>query len=189
MTTKVQSSYFFFELVKRLSPAYLLVGAIVVVYVYLMQFVDHSIGLVPYAVVFFALFKSLFFTFVTFRQINNSIQECHSFGRLLWVFSMLVFLIIFSFATDFTCLSAANTDSFQGRNIIVNDEGLSESLFKYFYFSIVTFASVGYGDIVPITIFSRLLVILEIIQSFVLIVFGLSNINHIHTTVKTSIAK
>jgi voltage-gated potassium channel Kch len=102
---------------------------------------------------------------------------------------MLVFLIIFSFATDFTCLSAANTDSFQGRNIIVNDEGLSESLFKYFYFSIVTFASVGYGDIVPITIFSRLLVILEIIQSFVLIVFGLSNINHIHTTVKTSIAK
>ncbi len=60
----------------------------------------------------------------------------------------------------------------------------AEKLFEYFYLSVVTFASIGYGDLVPVTVPARLLVILEIGQSFVMVVFGLSNINNINTTIK-----
>lgn len=183
MTTKVQSSHFLLELAKRVSSAYLLVGVIVVVYLYMMQFVDHALSWVPYLVVFFAATKTLYFTFFTFKKLNKSVEECHSFTQLLWIFGTLVFLIIFSFAADYACLSFANASSFKEYSLATNSSQF-EKLFEYFYFSIVTFASVGYGDIVPITVFSKVLVIIEIGQSFVLIVFGLSNINNIHTLIK-----
>ena len=183
MTNKIESIYFSKQLFNRVSPGLLLVIIIAVIYIYFMKFLDHSLSWVPYVVVLFALLKTIYFTFSTFRQVNKSIRQCHSFMQLLWVFGILVFLIIFSFAADFTCLSAANATSFlelkTSRNL-----SYSGHLFGYFYFSVVTFASIGYGDIVPVTVPARLIVILEIAQSFVMVVFGLSNINNIHTTFK-----
>ncbi|HCR52943.1 MAG TPA: ion transporter [Cytophagales bacterium] len=183
MTPKVQSSHFLLGLAKGVSSAYLLVGAIVVVYLYLMQFVNHELSWIPYLVVFFTITKVFFFTFFTFKKLNKSIEECHSFAQLLWIFGSLVFLIIFSFAADYACLSFTNPNSFKEYSM-AGDVGAFEKLFEYFYFSMVTFASVGYGDIVPTTVFSKVLVIIEIAQSFVLIVFGLSNVNNIHTLIK-----
>ncbi len=183
MTDKIKSIYFSKQLFNHVSPGVLLVAIVAVIYVYFMKFLDHSLSWIPYLVVLFALLKTIYFTFSTFRQVNKSIRQCHSFMQLLCVFGILVFLIIFSFAADFTCLSAANNGSFQQLKMPGN---LSHSgqLFGYFYFSVVTFASIGYGDIVPVTIPARLIVILEIAQSFVMVVFGLSNINNIHTTFK-----
>ena len=134
--------------------------------------------------VLFALIKTIYFTFFTFKQVNKSIRQCHSFGQLLWIFGLLVLLIIFSYAADYSCIAAANTGSFQGFNTSDN-MGYLSFLFEFFYFSVVTFAAIGYGDIVPLTYPARILVIMEIAQSFVLIVFGLSNINNIHTKIKT----
>ena len=57
-------------------------------------------------------------------------------------------------------------------------------LFDLFYFSLVTFASIGYGDIFPTTTLAKILVMMEVGQSFVLVVFGLSNINNIQTRTK-----
>lgn len=156
---------------------------ITLVYIYLMQFLDHNLFWIPYLVIILALVKTIYFTFFTFRQVNKSIKQCHSFSQLLWVFGLLMFLIIFSFAADFTCLAAAHPGSFKGAKMTVT---YAEKLFEYFYLSVVTFASIGYGDLVPVTVPARLLVILEIGQSFVMVVFGLSNINNIHTTIKNT---
>ncbi|WP_339790104.1 ion channel [uncultured Imperialibacter sp.] len=184
MVNKIDYDSFLKQLIKRLSPAVILVALVAIVYVYLMQFVDHKISWVPYLVVLFALTKTIYFTFFTFKQVNKSIRQCHSFGQLLWIFGLLVLLIIFSYAADYSCIAAANTGSFQGFNTSDN-MGYLSFLFEFFYFSVVTFAAIGYGDIVPLTYPARILVIMEIAQSFVLIVFGLSNINNIHTKIKT----
>jgi|TARA_R110002050_G_C8931069_1_gene511995 hypothetical protein len=184
MVYKIDYDSFLKQLIKRLSPAVILVALVVIVYVYLMQFVDHKISWVPYLMVLFALIKTIYFTFFTFKQVNKSIRQCHSFGQLLWIFGLLVLLIIFSYAADYSCIAAANTGSFQGFNTSDN-MGYLSFLFEFFYFSVVTFAAIGYGDIVPLTYPARILVIMEIAQSFVLIVFGLSNINNIHTKIKT----
>lgn len=182
MRGEARSVYFFFRnLWQQISHTVVLLVLIALVYIYLMQFLDHNLRWIPYLVLSFALIKSIYFTFFTFRQVNKSIKLCHSFGQLLWVFGLLVFLIIFSFAADFTCLEAAHPGSFKGTEMTAT---YAEKLFEYFYFSVVTFASIGYGDIVPASVPARLLVILEIGQSFVMIVFGLSNINNIHTTIK-----
>ncbi|MEQ9439893.1 MAG: ion channel [Cyclobacteriaceae bacterium] len=184
MVYKIDYDSFLKQLIKRLSPAVILVALVAIVYVYLMQFVDHKISWVPYLVVLFALIKTIYFTFFTFKQVNKSIRQCHSFGQLLWIFGLLVLLIIFSYAADYSCIAAANTGSFQGFNTS-DSMGYLSFLFEFFYFSVVTFAAIGYGDIVPLTYPARILVIMEIAQSFVLIVFGLSNINNIHTKIKT----
>ena len=183
MTFKTQTRFFLRNLLKRISPSLILVALVAVIYIYLMQFVEHDQNWVPYLVVLFALIKTIYFTFFTFRQVNKSIKQCHSFGQLLWVFGLLVVLIIFSYAADFSCMAAANPASFQGLKTSGSLGNLSV-LFELFYFSVVTFAAIGYGDIVPLTTPAKLLVIMEIGQSFMVIVFGLSNINNIHTTFK-----
>lgn len=185
MVNKSKSAYsFWWHLWEQIRHTVFLLVLIALVYIYLMQFLDHDLPWIPYLVISLALIKTIYFTFFTFRQVNKSIKQCHSFGQLLWVFGLLVFLIIFSFAADFTCLSAAHAGSFKGTEMAVSFT-YTEKLFEYFYFSVVTFASIGYGDLVPVTVPARLLVILEIGQSFVMIVFGLSNINNIHTSIKS----
>ncbi len=182
MVNNSKSFYsFMWHLWEQMRHTVVLLALIALVYIYLMQFLDHDLPWIPYLVISLALIKTIYFTFFTFKQVNKSIKQCHSFGRLLWVFGLLVFLIIFSFAADFTCLSAAYPGSFKGTQMAVT---YTDKLFEYFYFSVVTFASIGYGDLVPVTMPARLLVILEIGQSFMMVVFGLSNINNIHTTIK-----
>ena len=183
MTFKTQTGFFLKQLLQRISPSLILVALVAVVYIYLMQFVEHDLVWISYLVVLLALIKTIYFTFFTFKQVNKSVKQCHSFGQLLWIFGLLVVLIIFSYAADFSCIAAANADSFQGLKTSGN-LGYLSVLFEFFYFSVVTFASIGYGDIVPLTTPAKLLVIMEIGQSFVLVVFGLSNVNNIHTSIK-----
>ncbi|MEQ9220257.1 MAG: potassium channel family protein [Cyclobacteriaceae bacterium] len=178
------SQNFLKQLLKHLRPAIVLVAFIAIGYIYLMRFVDHELSWVPFLVIFLAFVKTGYFTFFTFRQVNESIRQCHSFGQLLWIFGLLVILIVFSYAADFTCMMAADSSSFQGFTTTENFNYF-EHLFETFYFSIVTFAGIGYGDIVPVTIPSKILVIMEIGQSFMMIVFGLSNINNLRTTIRT----
>ncbi len=170
--------YFPQKLIRRMSTTIIFVGVVFLLYVFLMQRIGHTQPWIPYLVVLFATLKALFFTFYTFKQLNRSIRICHSLSQLLWTFGFLVFLIVFSFATDFNCLSAFDSNAFsQTENPIVINYW--RRLFDHFYFSLVTFASIGYGDIVPTSVFAKILVVMEIGQSFVLVIFGLSNINNI----------
>jgi hypothetical protein len=176
-------THFLVSYFRQISPALLLVVGIAVAYVYFMQFVDHRLSWVPYLVLLLAFFKTLYFTFFTFRQVNKSIRLCHSFRQLLSVFGILIVLIIFSFAADYTCLNAANSNSFKGLETTAGF-GYLDHLFELFYYSVVTFASVGYGDVAPLSTPAKLITIIEIGQSFVMVIFGLSNINNIHIKTK-----
>lgn len=51
--------------------------------------------------------------------------------------------------------------------------------FEYLYMSTITFSSVGYGDIVPMTVLAKLIVMLEVALRFFVLVFGIANINQI----------
>lgn len=153
----------------------MVVGLVFMVYVYLMQFVDHTLRWIPILVVFLALSKVIFFTVYSFTQINKLITHRHSASSLVWIFGLTIFIMIFSFASDYACLAGFDKSAF----IFGSEPSFWRLLFEAFYFSMVTFASIGYGDIVPVTMLAKILVMIEIGQSFLLIVFGLSNINNI----------
>lgn len=179
MVDKLEAKTFFARMAKWMSSAYLVIGLIFALNIFLMRFVDHSQIWLVYLIVFLALTKSCYFTVFTLRQVKRSIEQCHSFAKLLWVFGMLILMVIVSFAIDFSCLDAVDGNSFQ-MGTGNKDGGLLQGLFSFFYFSVVTFASVGYGDMVPLTVPAKVLVILEIGHSFILIVFGITNIKNIH---------
>ncbi|NME82535.1 potassium channel family protein [Clostridium sp. SM-530-WT-3G] len=104
-------------------------------------------------------------------------------------FCRYIVLYIVSFAIIFTMLMAIDTThTYMGQqlNIEIGDqlnfsnsimyEGVNSILqimTNGIYFSIITFSTIGYGDIVPKNIIAKIIVILEIIGMFYLMYIGL----------------
>lgn len=125
-----------------------------------------------------ALVKTAFIVRLTFLQLTKIIGESHQLTHVLTLFSVLIILIILSFSADYHALYILNSENFKATTIF-RDSFLLQ-FFEFFYFSLITFSSVGYGDIVSVTISGKILVIMEVFLSFLVLVFGIANINRIH---------
>ena len=149
-----------------------------ILYVVLMSMVDHKSLPFHIIIVTAALSKTIVITMTTLKRLSKLIKICHSLERLLWVFGLIIIISIFSFATDYACLFQFSHSTFEG----VPDYSNSYfyNLYHFFYFSVITFSTVGYGDIIPTSDVARFVVMLEIFLSFFLIVFALANIKKIH---------
>ena len=132
----------------------------------------------PVLVVGLAFVKTIFIVRLTFLQLSKIIGESHQLTHVLTLFAVLIVLIILSFSADYLALYGLNSENFKSATSI-NGSFLLE-FFEFTYFSLITFSSVGFGDIVPLTISGKLLVIMEVFLSFFVLVFGIANINRIH---------
>ena len=128
--------------------------------------VDSDSIFLPFLIVSLAFFKTIFIVRLTFTQLSKIIGESHQLTHILTLFGILIILIVLSFSADYQALYILNSANLQ--------------FFEFLYFSFITFSSVGYGDIVPISISGKLIVILEVVLSFFVLVFGIANINRIH---------
>jgi hypothetical protein len=81
-----------------------------------------------------------------------------SMGR--WFFTSVVTIILFA-------ILFAVIDVFQDDKII--DTFSAGHWFDYFYYSIVTFTTLGYGDILPITMLQKIAVSIEVIVGYVML--------------------
>ena len=132
----------------------------------------------PVLVVGLAFVKTIFIVRLTFLQLSKIIGESHQLTHVLTLFAVLIILITLSFSADYLALYGLNSENFKSATSI-NGSFLLE-FFEFTYFSLITFSSVGFGDIVPLTISGKLLVIMEVFLSFFVLVFGIANINRIH---------
>ncbi|HBT10417.1 MULTISPECIES: potassium channel family protein [Leeuwenhoekiella] len=132
----------------------------------------------PILVVGLAFVKTIFIVRLTFLQLSKIIGESHQLTHVLTLFAVLIILITLSFSADYLALYGLNSENFKSATSI-NGSFLLE-FFEFTYFSLITFSSVGFGDIVPLTISGKLLVIMEVFLSFLVLVFGIANINRIH---------
>lgn len=129
-----------------------------------------------------ALIKTFFIVRLTFNQLGKIIGQSHLLSHVLVLFALLIGLIVLSFATDYTALFLVDSCNFE----LTLSHGNSKPVlfFEFLYFSLITFSSVGFGDIVPIAFSSKLLVMLKVVLSFFVLVFGIANINRIHVNNK-----
>jgi hypothetical protein len=175
---KIREKSFYKLLFGRTALPVLTIIGIAVIYVLSMSLIDHRSFPFHIIIASAALIKTILITATTLKQLSKMIEICHSIKQLLWVFGAILFISIFSFATDYTCLSLFNNMAFEG--VPVHSNSYISSLYHFFYFSVVTFSNVGYGDITPVSVVAKFVVMLEIFLSFFLIVFALANIKKIH---------
>lgn len=129
-----------------------------------------------------ALLETILIVRLTCNQLSKVIGQSHLLSYVLILFGILIGLIVISFATDYVALYLMDSNNFE-TTLQLGDSTLI-IFFEFLYFSLITFLSVGFGDIVPIAFSSKLLVMLEVVLSFFVLVFGLANINRIHVNNK-----
>ena len=120
--------------------------------------------LIPIISQYYWIIFSFFCIFFYFRKIWDAIP--YESPKFAWTRALLAyFIIIYFFAEIYFSVSKANPRAFS----------TEMSPFDYFYFSIVTMATVGYGDIVPVSIWAKFLVCCQIIigTAYSLLIFGM----------------
>ncbi|MEZ7496991.1 ion channel [Leeuwenhoekiella aequorea] len=135
---------------------------------------------VSYAIIILlalTLLKIGFIIALSFNQLMKIISQSHLLSHVLVLFGYLIMLIVFSFAIDYTALQFVDAIHFKMNNSIGNN--VQSVFFDLSYFSLITFSSVGYGDIVPISLPAKTLVVLEVVLRFFVLVFGIANVNRI----------
>lgn len=123
------------------------------------------------------IIKSVSIVALAFNQLTKIIGQSHLLSHILVLFGLLITIIVFSFAVDFTALHLLDNQSF--KIYIQNNQTFCTLFFNYLYMSTITFSSVGFGDITPVSALAKLAVMMEIGLRFFVLVFGIANINHI----------
>lgn len=175
---KIHNVSFYKLLIGKTVWLVLTIIGVALLYVFLMSFIDHQSRLIPNIILVLAIIKTILIASATIIQMSKLIKLCHSFERLFWIFGLLISVCVFSFATDYTCLFQFDQSSFEG--IVGNSKTYIHNLYQFLYFSIITFSSVGYGDIAPLSGVARSVAMLEIFLSYLIIVFALANIKNMH---------
>jgi hypothetical protein len=139
---------------------------------------DSDSVFLSFLIVGLALVKTVFIVRLTFIQLSKIIGESHQLTHVLTLFSVLIILIILSFSADYQALYIMSSENFKSTTLL--NSSFSLQFFEFLYFSLITFSSVGFGDVVPLTVAGKLLVMMEVFLSFLVLVFGIANINRIH---------
>jgi hypothetical protein len=128
-----------------------------------------------------AVAKSVYFAMHSIRKIEDASEHNITYNKFIEVILVNISVIVLSFAVDFTCLFLISKWSFAG---MVNQTTIFNLFFDFIYFSALTFATVGFGDIIPISSCAKILVLMEVLLSFFTIIIVISNFAHVKESVK-----
>ncbi len=119
-----------------------------------------------------AFMKCFYFVEHSFRKIEEASINDISYNRFIAIILTNVLLIVMSFAVDYACLELIQPGSFKGLNITNN---MWENVFDFGYFSISSFTTVAYGDIIPLTKSAKALTILQVSVAYLTTIIIISN--------------
>lgn len=167
---------FYRQLFVKALPTIILVSILGLFVVGLPQIMSNILWIK--VVVVLAMIKSFFIVRLSFNQLSKIIGQSHLLSHVLVLFGLLITLIVLSFALDYLAIYLFDNESFKIGKI--GHDSTFALLFEFLYFSLITFSSVGFGDVVPLSIEGKILTMLEIVLRFFVLVFGIANINRIH---------
>ncbi|HEA31165.1 MAG TPA: two pore domain potassium channel family protein [Leeuwenhoekiella sp.] len=167
---------FYKQLFSKAWPTIAIILGLAILSLWIVPRFRDSIWL-SWSILVFAFVKTYFIVRLSFDQLMKIIGQSHLLSHILVLFGLLISMIIISFAFDFTSLQFFAPQNFK----FSHKMGVTgiKIFFDYLYFSTITFSSVGYGDIIPMSVLAKTLVMLEVGLRFFVLVFGIANINQI----------
>jgi hypothetical protein len=125
--------------------------------------------------------KSVYFIVHSFRKIEQATELNLTYNKFLIIIMTNILLIVVSFAVDYSCLQEIDPRSFSGFNMT---QPLSGVIFDLSYFSMLSFTSVAYGDIVPVTKAAKMLTLLEVGVAYITTIIIISNFVQIKESIE-----
>jgi hypothetical protein len=119
-----------------------------------------------------ALAKCIYFIEHSFRKIEEASINDISYNRFIVIILTNVLLIVVSFAADYFCLELIQPGSFKG---LTTMESTWDNIFDFSYFSLLSFTTVAYGDILPMTKAAKALTVLEVGVAYLTTIIIISN--------------
>lgn len=116
---------------------------------------------------------------LSLTSIFNNIIKGVEYHIYLAYIIISIFIFIFSFGIDFFMIYQIDNQSFSG---IENYNSNIAVLFKFFYLSALFFTMLGVMDILPVSTFAELYVLLEALASYISFIFFLSNFSNLRKT-------
>ena len=121
-------------------------------------------------IIFFTLAFYFMFFLIAFESIAEaSATKRSNISAVMRICESIIVTLIF-FSILYLYIYKVDPSSFKGN---VGDTYFSQFI-SFLYFSTITFSTIGYGDIYPVTILSRGAVIMEVIYQFVVIILVIS---------------
>lgn len=118
------------------------------------------------------ILKCSYFIMVSYHKILEASVKNTAYYKFILFMSINIFVIIISFAIDYFCLIEIDPTCLKGINLHTS---LPEKFFDCFYFSLLNFSFFGYGDIMPATIPSKTILMIETLISYLSIIIVLSD--------------
>lgn len=168
---------FKFSIFKPIPALVLYISYIIILQV-LKTYIDESLG---YAILIWM--GSLFYIYLviySFKSIFKAGKKNISTGKAVFNIVISALAGVIFFAVNYFYIYQLSSRNFIGSI----GENPIEIFISFLYFSFATFATVGFGDIVPISTLAKILCIFEIIYSFFIIVIFFSGFDKIKNGLK-----
>lgn len=123
-------------------------------------------------ILFLALSKSIYFIFESLWNLHAAALTNQTLHSFLMVVAYNMFEATVSFGLDFDVLETVQPNSLSG---IDPNLGSYEVFFDCIFFSLLNFSFFGFGEIMPETVPSKMLVMLEVFLAFMTVIFILSD--------------
>jgi hypothetical protein len=128
--------------------------------------------------------KSFYFVEHSFRKIEEASVKNLTYNKFLIIIMTNILLIVVSFAVDFSCIQKIDHRSFSGLSL---DKSFTDAIFDLSYFSMLSFTSVAYGDIVPVSKAAKILTLLEVGVAYITTIIIISNFVQIKESIEEKI--
>jgi len=147
---------------------------------YLSRTEEIGTGTYIFMMVTFSIFYLSYYLMFVFEKVMEfSKGEKDYFHMILEVVSIIVCIIVF-FGMAYQYIYSFDKNSFSG---FIGDS-FSTKLISFQYFSFISFTTIGYGDILPVSNLARIFAIIEGIFYFILIIFIVSSIGILRDSLK-----
>lgn len=136
--------------------------------------IDDFKSTIPPMLICTILFKGFYYVLYSLEKVTESYVKEKSFNWFLMQMTLVMGFVVLSFALDYSILYQNDNTSFK-----LLETSMLASVLEFFWYSFFVFTTLGFGEIVPQSSMAKLITSIEVVISFITIIYIVSNFQNI----------